>query len=328
MKKIIMLLVFPLCLLLFSCTGNKTEVSFYGMGTYCSATVYGGDSSVCESIKASVLGSENDISHFIPASVISSLNLGNALSPAADISDMLYLCEAVGEKTENKYSIFSLGMTELWDFYSDTPRLPDAEALAKAVSDASGTAIEANGSLLRLNGKGRIDLGSAGKGFACSRAAECCEGVSGAIISVGGSIAVIGHPDGRDSFEVAVRDPNGGANDVIGSLSLANCFVSTSGSYERYFVLDGKTYHHILDSSTGYPYEGDFVSVTVISDSGTVSDVLSTACFLLPLEKAVSLLRDYGSEGIFVLADGSIFATENASALFTPSDGRTVSVCE
>ena len=92
--------------------------------------------------------------------------------------------------------------------------------------------------------------------------------------------------------------------------------VSTSGDYEKYFVENGKKYHHILDPSTGYPAESDLTSVTVVCNKGTetdglLSDGLSTACFVLGKERGKKLLEQYGAEGIFIDKENQIFVTEN-----------------
>ena len=87
----------------------------------------------------------------------------------------------------------------------------------------------------------------------------------------------------------------------MGVLSLSGTTnVSTSGDYEKYFMQDGKRYHHILDPSTGYPADSGLISVTIVSDSGLLSDGLSTACFVLGKEKGEKLLETYGAEGVFI----------------------------
>ena len=83
-------------------------------------------------------------------------------------------------------------------------------------------------------------------------------------------------------------------------------FVSTSGDYERYFEKDGRRYHHILDATTGYPAETDIISVTVVCDSGIVSDALSTACFILGEENSLDLLSEYNASAVFVDKDMNI----------------------
>ena len=95
-------------------------------------------------------------------------------------------------------------------------------------------------------------------------------------------------------------------NEFLGVVSLDEGFVSTSGDYERYFEKDGKRYHHILDATTGYPAETDIISVTVVCDSGLVSDALSTACFILGEENSREILSEYNASAVFVDKDMNI----------------------
>ena len=100
---------------------------------------------------------------------------------------------------------------------------------------------------------------------------------------------------------------------VIGSLPASDLSVVTSGVYERCFTVDGKLYHHILDTSTGYPVENDLLSVTIVSDASVDGDALSTACFTLGLEEGIALIENTeGAEAVFVTDD---FATHITSGL-------------
>ena len=116
-------------------------------------------------------------------------------------------------------------------------------------------------------------------------------------------------------WSVAVRDPNGDGS--LGSVTLAEGFVSTSGSYEKYFEQDGVLYHHLLDPKTGYPAESGLVSVTVVAKSGVLSDALSTACFVLGREDGMKLLEEFDAEGIFIDSDNNITVTDGLKDRFT-----------
>jgi thiamine biosynthesis lipoprotein len=112
---------------------------------------------------------------------------------------------------------------------------------------------------------------------------------------------------------VGVRNPDGAADDMIGYIELSGVdymCVSTSGDYEKYVEYNGEKYHHILDRSTGYPAKSGLSSVTVMCKSGTDSDGLSTACFVLGKEKSVELLKKYDAEAVFVDTDGNVSITD------------------
>ena len=100
--------------------------------------------------------------------------------------------------------------------------------------------------------------------------------------------------------------------DLLGVLELeGEQYVSTSGDYEKYFIQDGRRYHHILDPATGCPADAGLISVTVLGENGAVSDGLSTACFVLGKEKGAALLEEYGAEGIFVDQEKNVYVTDD-----------------
>ncbi|MBQ8913594.1 MAG: FAD:protein FMN transferase, partial [Lachnospiraceae bacterium] len=136
-----------------------------------------------------------------------------------------------------------------------------------------------------------LDLGATGKGFALNIAYKSLteHNVDGAMVSVGGSILVYGTKDSgknNDAWRVGIRNPKGSQEDMIGYLEFPCAkdfqkYISTSGNYEKFVQKDGTIYHHILDSSTGYPASSGLAGVTVVCDNGLISDGLSTACYVL-----------------------------------------------
>lgn len=166
-----------------------------------------------------------------------------------------------------------------------------------------------------------LDLGAVGKGIACDVAQNYLKQqkeVSGAVIAVGGSILLYGSKADGTNWNVAVQNPRGQDGEAMGVLSLSGTTnVSTSGDYEKYFMQNGKRYHHILNPSTGYPAESGLISVTVVSDNGLLSDGLSTACFVLGKEKGQKLLETYGAEGIFIDQNKKVTVTKGLKDKFT-----------
>ena len=176
-------------------------------------------------------------------------------------------------------------------------------------------------SSIYIGDKCTLDLGAVGKGIACDVVQDYLKKqkeVSGAVIAVGGSILLYGSKADGSDWNVAVQNPRGQDGEVMGVLSLSGTTnVSTSGDYEKYFMQDGKRYHHILDPSTGYPADSGLISVTIVSDSGLLSDGLSTACFVLGKEKGQKLLETYGAEGIFIDQNKKVTVTKGLKDKFT-----------
>lgn len=163
-----------------------------------------------------------------------------------------------------------------------------------------------------------LDLGAAGKGIACDRIAAYLreQSVYGAVISVGGSVVTIGKkPDGTP-WQIGIVDP-WNTSSLVGILYLeGENFVSTSGDYERYVEVDGVRYHHILNPATGYPADSGVRSVTILCDSGILSDALSTACFVLGVEEGTALAESYGAEALFIDTEGNISMTDGMKQFF------------
>lgn len=263
------------------------------------------------------------------------------------LAELLELCERSGWALD-----ITLGpVTRLWDFDGE-PHLPDEKELEKAlalvdyrklsmdseeywyeVPTEDGYHLDCVGTKYHVSLKEpgmAIDLGAVGKGAACDEAAELIyrEGISGMAASVGGSVCLRGEKPGGGPFRVSVRDPKGDQAGSLGVFELDGGYISTSGSYEKYFEQDGKRYHHILDPSTGRPAESGLVSVTVWCPPGMVarwpgalSDGLATACFVLGKTDGLALLESYGAEGLFIDENDVITVTEGLKDRFSLTAG-------
>ena len=148
-----------------------------------------------------------------------------------------------------------------------------------------------------------------------------------AVVSFGGSVLLFGQKPDGGPWTVGVRDPNGDEASYFATLSFAlkadeAVFISTSGSYEKTFTENGKTYHHILDPKTGYPVENDLVSVTAVAEDGFLSDALSTALFVIgPGDEANALCKKYLTGAVFVHKDGTVSVTDGLADAFALTDG-------
>ena len=201
--------------------------------------------------------------------------------------------------------------------------IKDNTAKNKETSEDTSKNTNTNESVssIYIGDKCTLDLGAVGKGIACDVVQDYLKKqkeVSGAVIAVGGSILLYGSKADGSDWNVAVQNPRGQDVEAMGVLSLSGTTnVSTSGDYEKYFMQDGKRYHHILDPSTGYPADSGLISVTIVSDSGLLSDGLSTACFVLGKEKGEKLLETYGAEGVFIDQNKKVTVTKGLKDKFT-----------
>ncbi|MDR2686773.1 MAG: FAD:protein FMN transferase [Oscillospiraceae bacterium] len=228
--------------------------------------------------------------------------LANADEPPASALEIM-------EATGGAFNPYLGALVKLWNIDSrdgSPPYVPAQEEIDEALR------------------KKDLDLGAYGKGAACDEVLWQMRPffwpISTAVINLGGNILTYGKKPWGQPFQIALRDPKGGPNDTLGMFTLRGThFISTSGSYEKYFERDGKRYHHIFDPETGYPAEREpgLVSVTVINDNGAAGDALSTACFVLGYRESQEVLQTYGCDAIFIYENGEVRATGGVRDYFT-----------
>lgn len=296
---------------------NKSvSVDFFAMNTVGNIKITGKDADeTAELIEAKINSLDTDLlSRHDKNSALSKVNSGEDVE-SEELAAYIKALIEVSEKSGGAFD-FTLGaVSDLWGFGGEAS-VPDSAVLAEALSHSGYEKISVTDNRIILEDRNAvIDLGAAGKGIALDKAKEIlsAQNAKKAVISVGGSVLLYGEGD----FTVGIRNPEGNAGEYIAVLRTNACCVSTSGNYERYFEENGKRYHHILDPGSGYPAESGVVSVTVISENGLLSDALSTACFVLGVEKGSELAKEFGCEAVFVAADKKIYATDGAKAMIT-----------
>ena len=313
---------------LSSCAPRLHTSRTYTMGTYCSVTeeLEGKEEGDLSPLLFPLLEEiEGLLSHKVDGSVSDLLNgLDYVVIPnghRARLTEELRLAEQIKEKTGGLFSLSVLPITSLWDFGNESAVPPSPEDIATALAEMKDSALSFEDDIIRKTG-GDIDLGAIGKGYACDVLRDALPASKSALISIGGSIAAVGRKSSGEAWQIGVRDPfSSSKNATLGTLSLTDAFVSTSGSYEKCFTHEGKLYHHILDPRTGSPCESDLVSVTVVAGKGTLTDMLSTACFLVGSDAAFSLAAQYGAGIIAVKTDGTLLVSAALSDIFTPKAG-------
>lgn len=324
-------LAFIAAVIIFCLTGDRGyTVTTFSMGSYVQQTVYGAESEEAARLAANAVAELEDlISWRKEESDIARLN-ELAGEEFVELDErtvrVLSACLEVCRESEGAFDITIAPVSRLWNF-DDNPHLPDGAMIEKFVQkvDYSTISLPEDGTAALRKYDTALDLGAVGKGAACDEAiaAYAESGVDRAIVAVGGSVGVYGQKPFGKPWTIAVRDPAGDGS--LGTLSIFDGFISTSGSYEKFFTEDGVTYHHILDPDTGYPAESGLVSVTVKGSSGALSDALSTACFVLGLEESLPLIEKFDAEAVFVTEKNEIFITAGLKEGFTlTADGYTI----
>ena len=240
--------------------------------------------------------------------------------------DFLLYAREMHDKTQGKMNVMLGAVLRLWhacreeaETDSASARLPDADALARAAEHTSIDSLEIDPEkrTVRIaDPEASIDVGALGKGYAAERAAEALEkaGAAGYVLNIGGNIRLIGNKPDGSGWVTGVRNPNDANGDFAATLYLDATSCSTSGVYERYYVVEGRRYHHIIDPDTRCPADG-YASITVVTPDSGYADALSTALFCLPLEEGMRLLQRLGdAEALWILPDGDIRYTPGMAA--------------
>ena len=236
--------------------------------------------------------------------------------------EVLTVARQVSEWTEGKFDVTFGALSGLWKFDQDhddsipprsavTARLPDVDYTALEIDRARGTAS------LRRPGM-RAHLGGIGKGYAIDRGAAIlrARGFNDFMIQSGGDLYVSGRRGDR-AWRLGIRDPRGPADRSFAALDLTGGTFSTSGDYERFFIRDGRRYHHILDPDLGEPARG-CRSVTIVADKAVLADGLSTGVFVLGPEKGMALIeRLPGVEGVVVTSDNKVLVSSGLMGALT-----------
>jgi len=293
--------------------------SFFSMNTYCSAEV---ESKNPEKNLAEIQDiveklDLNILSRTAENSVVYNLNKNGESVLDAETSEYFSLLADISKQSSGAFD-FTLGaVSDLWGF-STEPSVPDKTVLDDVLSHSGYEKVALSGNKITLGDKNAVvDFGASGKGIALDsiRSYLDTQKIKRSVISIGGSVLLYGKGD----FTVGIRDPKGSPSSIVSIKTESTC-VSTSGNYERYFEADGKRYHHILNPKTGYPVENGLVSVTVISESGLLSDALSTACFVLGIEEGTALAEHYGAKVIFITDENIIYTDSETESMLSVID--------
>lgn len=329
-KKLYIPLIAMLLLFLSGCSGREERYTAVdtAMGTVVSQTVYG-KTDVTPQIKELLDQLEADeLSWRIAGSEIAVVNDAAGNGEKTAISDKLkedltVLLE-VSEKSGGAFDVTIGPVVRLWGIdawaagENADASVPEKQEIAEALAHTGYEQVELTESGIILPEGMSLDLGAAGKGIACDRIAEYLEAeeVSGAVISVGGSVLTFGEKPDKTAWQIAVINPFD-TSARLGVLTLTGQWcVSTSGDYERYVEVDGVRYYHILDPATGYPAVSGVRSVTIVCKSGILSDALSTACFVLGTEKGMELAEYFGVEALFVDENGELTMTDGMKKIW------------
>ena len=302
--------------LLTGCSGAPAQgpetATFFAMDTAMDFTVYG-DAALLGEAETLIGSLEEQVSVTDEHSDIYAIDHTGSGSLSGNAAELMEQALELCRRTGGALDISVYPIVRAWGFTTGSYQVPDEETIQSLLPLVDYTQIQydaATGVVTLPEGM-EIDLGSVAKGYAGQLAAQMLRehGVQSALLNLGGNVQTVGtKPDGSP-WQIGIKDPQG--EDAMMVLSVEDQAVVTSGGYERYFEQDGQTYWHIMDPSTGHPADNGLISVTIVGDEGVVCDGLSTALFVMGLEKAADLWAQSGDfEAVFVTASGEVYITE------------------
>lgn len=302
------------------------------MNTVMSLTAYGENApEALDSAIERINALERSLSVTLPESDISRLNSagGKPVAVGKDALDIITRSLEISEKTGGALDITIYPVLKEWGFTTGEYSVPATDELTPLLDFVDYSQVRVSGNEVTLPEGVQVDLGALAKGYASDCASEILrgEGVTSAILNLGGNVCAIGSkPDGKP-WNVAVASPFEG-EDYAGILSAEDKFVITSGKYERCFTAgDGKRYHHIIDPATGFPTENGLAAVTIVGGSGIQCDALSTALLVMGEDKARNYWRENGGFDMLLITDDRhLVITPGISGDFKPSPGFTVEI--
>lgn len=239
---------------------------------------------------------ENLMSKTIKTSDIYKLNNNPEQELKIDQETMTVLRKAkkYAELTAGDFDPAVGSLVELWGIGNENASVPKENEIKQALINSGHQYLKLRGNYAKISKKGvKLDLGAIVKGYAAEEVKKIVEknNVKHAFVNLGGNVLVIGDKVDGTPWKIGIQDPRSGRGNVAAVIDVIDQTIVTSGNYERYFEEDGKIYHHILDPKTGYPAENNLLSVSIISKNSFDADALSTAVYVMGLEKGMEFIK-------------------------------------
>ena len=305
---------------------NFVKDEMFALDTIIRFTIYDDDEQLCKSTidacKAEIVRLENLLSATKESSDIYKLN--HSSGKAVKVSDeTLYLiknaCE-ISAKTDSAFDVTIRPLMSIWGFDTKEYKVPSNDEIEKTLLNVGYENIAINGNEITLKNGMALDLGATAKGYIGDEVRDVINDsfVYSAIVDMGGMIITKGDgkSDDESYFTIGLQYPDDNG-ECFFTFDCLETTISTSGGYQRYFESDGVRYHHILDSKTGKPSESDISSVTVIGEQGFECDALSTAFFVMGVDKTIGYVNTHKNDSF-----------KNSRVIILSSDLKTLYLSE
>ena len=313
-----------MCASVSGCTRNAepvTETGFY-LDTIVQITLY--DTNGVDSCKENIrecFTLIDDYEHLFSATIegsdIWNINHadGNPVTVSDDTISLLQTALHYCELTDGQVDLTVLPLSELWNFGSEKdPYRPGDEEIEEAVSHIDYHTVRIDGNTVTLSDpEASIDLGFIAKGYIADRLKEylLSQDIESACISLGGNLVTIGSkPDGQP-YRIGIQKPFAPEGEIITAIDVTDASVVSSGVYERYYYEGATLYHHLLDTSTGFPANKNIAGVTILAPLSVDADALSTTCYFLGIDAGIQLIESLeNTEALYITMDGELICSD------------------
>jgi FAD:protein FMN transferase len=261
---------------------------------------------------------EKLISSWDPASQTSEINRQAGINPVKvdkELFDLINRAKKISTLTDGAFDISYASMDKIWKFDGTVTSMPSEEDIQASVSkvDYQNIILDADEHTVFLKNIGmKIGFGAIGKGYAANRGRMVMRnlGIESGIVNAGGDLITWGKEvDGKD-WSIGIGDPKNKTR-VLAWITVGEMAVVTSGNYEKFIIINGERYSHIIDPKTGYPVRG-LKSVTVICPDAELADALATSVFILGRQKGLTLINQLkGVEALAIDDDDKIWTSDH-----------------
>lgn len=260
------------------------------------------------------------MSEWKPESPISQVNAAAGRHPVevpAELREMLERSIRYSIATDGTFDVTWRGMGNIWHF-DDAFKPPTREAVEGARKKVNYRAIQIDGNRVFLPSGMSIGLGGIAKGYAVDRAAQVLtsSGFPDSLVDGGGDVMLSGTRLG-EPWRIGIQDPRRPHGTILGMMRLSNCALVTSGDYERFRIVNGVRYHHIIDPRTGYPATAS-ISVSVMSRTAEQGVVLAKGVFILGPDRGMALARREGIDALLIDPQEKRYFTPGLAKNFEP----------
>ncbi len=306
----------------------SSQSDFYAMDTFMTVTAYNPDKELAHTTQAEIEQHINALDALMSRQRVESgltkLNDSNGAVVTVDpaLYEVIETAVYYAELTDGAYDPTTAPLSDLWGIGTESTRVPTQAEIDAALKKVGWQKIHLLGNnQVQLADGAQIDLGGIGKGWAANDAAAICRTAGDTLrvlAQLGGNIVGVGENPNNDTGEwvIGVADPDKTAS-YLATVAITDESVVTSGDYERYFEVDGKRYHHIFDPKTGYPAESGLRSVTVVDEDSAKADTLTTALFVMGLERGMEFCAQHDIKAVFVTTEQQVVPTETIRAQYT-----------